>query len=128
MQESPRDRSLERQNRQVLLKWTHTMTRSMSTFTRTSGNYLCDGSQWRHHTSWTGAICISRTRKCLTFCLLSPFSGIVEHNVKKFNRFEEIGYIECQLRRVFHVPDHKKSRLWISEKAQVKTSIFNQQI
>ncbi len=52
-------------------------------------------------------------------CLLSPFSGIVEHNVKKFNRFEEIGYIECQLRRVFSVPDYKKSRLWISEKAQV---------
>ena len=52
-------------------------------------------------------------------CTLSPFSGIVEHTVKKFNRFEEIGYIECQLRRVFHVPDPKRTRMWISEKAQV---------
>ena len=67
-----------------------------------------------------------KDEKMFDVCLLSPFSGIVEHNVKKFNRFEEIGYIECQLRRVFHVPDHKKSRLWISEKAQVKSSILKQ--
>ena len=30
-------------------------------------------------------------------CMLSPFSGIVEHTVKRFNRFEEIGYIESQV-------------------------------
>lgn len=60
-----------------------------------------------------------KDEKMFDICVLSPFSGIVEHNVKKFNRFEEIGYIECQLRRVFRVPEHKKTRLWISEKAQV---------
>ena len=60
-----------------------------------------------------------KDEKMFDICVLSPFSGIVEHNVKKFNRFEEIGYIECQLRKVFHVPDYKKTRLWISEKAQV---------
>ena len=36
-----------------------------------------------------------------------------------FHRFEEIGYIECQLRRIFKTPDHKSTRLWISEKSQV---------
>ena len=60
-----------------------------------------------------------KDEKMFDVCMLSPFSGIVEHTVKKFNRFEEIGYIECQLRKIFHVPLYKKSRLWISEKAQV---------
>ena len=60
-----------------------------------------------------------KDEKQFEICMLSPFSGIVEHNVKKFNRFEENGYIECQLRRIFGVAEHRKSRLWISEKAQV---------
>ena len=60
-----------------------------------------------------------KDEKTFDVCMLSPFSGIVEHTVKKFNRFEEIGYIECQLRKIFHIPLGKKTRLWISEKAQV---------
>ena len=60
-----------------------------------------------------------KDEKMFDICTLSPFSGIVEHAVKKFNRFEEIGYIECQLRRVFRVQEYKRTRLWISEKAQV---------
>ena len=60
-----------------------------------------------------------KDEKQFDICMLSPFSGIVEHNVKRFNRFEENGYIECQLRRIFGVAEHQKSRLWISEKAQV---------
>ena len=60
-----------------------------------------------------------KDEKAFDVCTLSPFSGIVEHAVKRFNRFEEIGYIECQMRRIFQVPARRKSRLWISEKAQV---------
>lgn len=60
-----------------------------------------------------------KDEKMFDVCVLSPFSGIVEHQLKKFNRFEEIGYIECQLRKIFQVAEHKRSRLWISEKAQV---------
>ena len=44
-----------------------------------------------------------KDEKPFDICLLSPFSGLLEHSVKKFNRFEEIGYIECQLRRVLQV-------------------------
>ena len=53
-------------------------------------------------------------------CVLSPFSGIVEHRCKRFNRFEEVGYVELQLRRVFGVTAFsRRSRLWISEKTAV---------
>jgi len=53
-------------------------------------------------------------------CVLSPYSGIVEHRCKRFNRFEEVGYVEMQLRRMFAVsPVSRRSRLWISEKTAV---------
>jgi len=53
-------------------------------------------------------------------CVLSPFSGIVEHRCKRFNRFEEVGYVELQLRRIFGVgAGSRRSRLWISEKTSV---------
>ena len=53
-------------------------------------------------------------------CVLSPYSGIVEHRCKRFNRFEEVGYVELQLRRMFGVsPAGRRSRLWISEKTPV---------
>jgi len=53
-------------------------------------------------------------------CVLSPFSGIIEHRCKRFNRFEEVGYVELQLRRIFGVgPLSRRSRLWISEKTPV---------
>lgn len=53
-------------------------------------------------------------------CVLSPFSGIVEHRSKRFNRFEEVGYVELQMRRIFGVtPLSRRSRLWISEKTAV---------
>jgi len=52
--------------------------------------------------------------------VLSPFSGIVEHRCKRFNRFEEVGYVELQLRRIFGVTAvSRRSRLWISEKTPV---------
>jgi len=52
--------------------------------------------------------------------VLSPYSGIVEHRSKRFNRFEEVGYVELQLRRIFGVsPSSRRSRLWISEKTAV---------
>jgi len=66
-------------------------------------------------------------------CILSPFSGIVEHQSKKFSCVEEVGYIEHQLRRVYNTDvtgsSHRhyrhlyrrgrRSRLWIAEKAPV---------
>jgi hypothetical protein len=58
-------------------------------------------------------------QKVFDMCVLSPFSGIVEHGFKRFSRFEEIGYVELQMRRIFNVPSSRRSRLWISEKAQV---------
>lgn len=83
---------------------------------------------WKHLLRWYGISPLHQLdRKHLYFkdekafdvCVLSPFSGIVEHYSKRFNRFEEIGYIECQLRKIFRIATYKRTRLWFSEKAQV---------
>lgn len=96
--------------------------------TNDSNNEYINEDAWKCFARWFGiAASHQLDRKHLYFkdekmfdvCMLSPFSGIVEHSLKKFNRFEEIGYIECQLRRIFRVSDHRRTRLWISEKAQV---------
>ena len=51
-------------------------------------------------------------------CVLSPYCGLVEHAVKTFDVCEWTGYVELQLRRVFRVPDHRRTRLWICEKSR----------
>jgi len=51
-------------------------------------------------------------------CVLSPYCGLVENAVKTFDVSEETGYAELQLRRVFRVPDHRQTRLWICEKSR----------
>jgi len=51
-------------------------------------------------------------------CVLSPYCGLVENAVKTFDVSEETGYAELQLRRVFHVSDHRRTRLWICEKSR----------
>jgi len=51
-------------------------------------------------------------------CVLSPYCGLVEHAVKSFDVCEEIGYAELQLRRVFRVSEHRRTRLWICEKSR----------
>lgn len=90
-----------------------------------ANNAWVDEEVWTRFVRWYGvAASHPLDRKCRTFrdettfevCLLSPFSGIVEHRTARLSRFEEIGYVECQLRWTFSVPGHRKSRLWISEK------------
>lgn len=99
----------------------------MDTHNDSNNDYLNE-EVWKLFVKWYGIAAhhqldrkhlYFKDEKVFDICILSPFSGIVEHTVKKFNRFEEIGYIECQLRKMFHVTPCKKSRLWISEKAQV---------
>lgn len=51
-------------------------------------------------------------------CILSPYSGIVENPTKTFDMSEEAGYIETQLKKIFQVPSHRKSRLWACEKTR----------
>ena len=51
-------------------------------------------------------------------CVLSPYCGLVQNAVKTFDVSEETGYAELQLRRVFRVPDHRLTRLWICEKSR----------
>jgi hypothetical protein len=48
-------------------------------------------------------------------CVLSPYSGIVEHPTKTLDISEEAGYIELQLRKLFRIPEHRKTRLWVCE-------------
>lgn len=99
----------------------------MDTHNDANNEYLHE-DVWKYFVRWFGVApshqldrkhLYFKDEKMFDICSLSPFSGIVEHQVKKFNRFEEIGYIECQLRKIFQVAEYKKSRLWISEKAQV---------
>jgi hypothetical protein len=81
-------------------------------------------------------------RQAFDICLLSPFSGIIEHRSKRFSRSEEVGYVELQLRRYFKVdslvqqptdnhlprnnvhrrwcrPRCRHTRLWITEKVTI---------
>ena len=51
-------------------------------------------------------------------CVLSPYCGLVENAVKTLSVAEEIGFVELQLRRVFRVPDHRRTRLWVCEKSR----------
>ena len=99
----------------------------MDTHNDANNDYVSE-EEWKRLLKWYGIASTHqldrkhvyfKDEKVFDICTLSPFSGIVEHAVKRFNRFEEIGYIECQMRRIFQVAPHKKSRLWISEKAQV---------
>jgi len=51
-------------------------------------------------------------------CVLSPYCGLVENAVKTLDVSEQTGYVELQLRRVFRVPEHRPTRLWICEKSR----------
>lgn len=90
-----------------------------------ANNTWVDEEVWTRLVRWYGvAATHPLDRKCRSFrdettfevCLLSPFSGIVEHRIARLSTFEEVGYVECKLRWTFEVPEHRKSRLWISEK------------
>ena len=51
-------------------------------------------------------------------CILSPYSGIVQNPKKRFDVSELTGYVEVQLRRIFQIPKHCKTRMWACEKSR----------
>ena len=56
--------------------------------------------------------------KMFEICVLSPYSGILENISKTFDVSEVTGYIEMQLRKIFQVPEHRRTRLWACEKTR----------
>ena len=83
----------------------------MDTHNDANNDYVSE-EEWKRLLKWYGIAPMHqldrkhvyfKDEKAFDICTLSPFSGIVEHAVKRFNRFEEIGYIECQMRRIFQV-------------------------
>jgi hypothetical protein len=51
-------------------------------------------------------------------CVLSPYSGQVENPTKVLDVSDQTGYIELQMRTIFQVAEHRKTRLWACEKAR----------
>lgn len=94
-------------------------------------NVFVDEGLWRRLVLWYGISPIHQLdrknrffedRKPFEVCVLNSFSGIVAHVTKVLNRFEEIGFVEYQLRRVYGLNNDQltmETRLWISEKALV---------
>ena len=46
-------------------------------------------------------------------CLLNSYSKHVKYPTKVFDKREECGYIEFQLRRMFDIPAGRKTKLWL---------------
>jgi hypothetical protein len=89
-------------------------------------NMSVDEKVWIRWVSWYG---VSDTHELdrrswaseerdFEICVLSPYCGLVENAVKTFDVSEETGYAELQLRRVFRVAAHRRTRLWVCEKAR----------
>ena len=89
-------------------------------------NILIDERIWRKWVEWFG---LSETHqldrrnwssqeKYFEVCLLSPYSSIVENPLKVLDITETVAYVEFQMRKAYMVPLHKKTRLWICEKAR----------
>lgn len=57
-------------------------------------------------------------------CKISPYCTLLDNPLKDFDISEETGYVELQMRRIFHVPDSRKSRLWVREKSRLKFGRF----
>lgn len=90
------------------------------------GNIYADEKIWRCWVRWYGVSPsheLDRRNwasddKDFEICVLSPYCGLIENPVKTFDISEECGYIELQLRQIFHVARHRSTRLWVCEKAR----------
>ena len=89
-------------------------------------NILIDEKIWWKWVEWYGLAEShqldrrnwSSQEKYFEVCLLSPYSSIVENPLKVLDITETVAYIEIQLRKIYRVPLHKKTRLWACEKAR----------
>ena len=89
-------------------------------------NILIDERIWLKWTDWYGVSeshqldrrSWSSQEKEFEICILSPYSCIVENPTKILDLSECMGYVEVQLRKIYRVPLHKKTRIWICEKAR----------
>ncbi len=89
-------------------------------------NILIDERIWLKWIDWYGVSdshqldrrSWSSQEKEFEICILSPYSCIVENPTKILDLSECIGYVEVQLRKIYRVPLHKKTRVWICEKAR----------
>ena len=70
------------------------------------------------------------THKSMKFkvCLLTPLLGKVKLRSKNFNRAQEVGFIEFQMRRILQVPAHGETRLWFAEKEGTCQPLFDRTI
>ena len=53
--------------------------------------------------------------KNFEICVLSPYAELIQHRKKLIDTKEEVGYIEHQLGKIFRIPKHCKTRLWVSK-------------
>ena len=92
----------------------------------TEHNILIDEKIWSKWVEWFGLAEShqldrrnwSSQEKYFEVCLLSPYSSIVENPLKVLDMTETVGYIEVQLRKMYRVSLHKKTRLWVCEKVR----------
>ena len=92
-------------------------------------NIYIPGHQWKQLITWygiaddheldrryTGPEKNDHEKRSFEICVMSPMISNLRHRRKRLDVAEYVGYIECQLRKVFHVQNHMNSRLWIGKK------------
>ena len=90
------------------------------------GNVFVGEEVWKCIVGWYGVDDLHELdrrawmseRKEFEICRMSPYCGLLENPIKTFDVAEDCGYVEMQLRRVFRVPSHRSSRLWVCEKSR----------
>ena len=93
---------------------------------KADGNLFVDEKIWKQWVCWYGIAPDhqldrrnwSSSETQYEICILNPYSGIIHNPIKTFDTNEEIGYVEIQLRKMFKVPRHRKSRLWVCERSR----------
>ena len=92
-----------------------------------SMNIHIQGHQWRRLIRWYGISeeheldrkynkTANNDFRTFDLCVLSPLVGKIKNKSKSLNLQEFVGYIECQMRKIFHVPEYLETRLWMCEK------------
>ena len=94
-----------------------------------NSNTFVDENVWKKWLKWYGIADSheldrrSRTRTgheiAFEVCIMHQHRGMVQNSIKKFNTYEQTGYIELQLRKIYRVPKHRQTRLWVGEKARI---------
>ena len=93
---------------------------SSSSSSSSNVNLFIEESIWKTFLKWYG-IADSHylyrrnwhsANRVFEVCILNQYNGIIQNPVKTLDVSEQTGYIELQLRKIFHVPKHRQTRLW----------------